>query len=154
MQATISITREEAKDVVILKMDAISTASNNTAFVYLMDEDGTMREQEITVGISNGNYVEIKAGLNDGDTVYVVKEQEENTVASILAGIFGNRQVNAPSGGFGGGGSGFGGFGGGGNMPSTDDFGGSGGGSSMPSNNNGGGGGSNRPSGNGGGRGQ
>ena len=148
MQATISITREEAKDVVILKMDAISTASNNTAFVYMEDEDGNMKEQEITVGISNGNYAEIKAGLNEGDTVYVVKEEEESSFAGILAGLFGNTQVNRPSGaGFGSGSGMPSGFGGGSGMPSSDDFAGSGGGSSVPGNNGGGnGGGSNRPS--------
>ena len=136
MQATITMTQEEAKDVVILKMDAISTAANNTAFVYVEDENGNMQEQEITVGISNGNYAEIKAGLNAGDVVYVVQEKEENTVAGILSGLFGSQQVNRPSSGGFGGGSG-GGFGGG-NMPDMSNFpsggsGGFGGGSSRPS---------------------
>ena len=97
MQATITMTQEEAMDVVILKMDAISTAANNTAFVYVEGEDGTMQEQPITVGISNGNYAEIKAGVRDGETVYVVREKEENTFAGILSGIFGSQQVNRPS---------------------------------------------------------
>ena len=117
MQATITIPQEEAKDVVILKMDAISTTSENSAFVYKQAEDGSMVETPVTVGVSNGNYVEIKSGVSDGETVYVVKKQEESTVGGILAGLFGSQQVNMPSApsGFGGGsgGSGFGGFGGG-----------------------------------------
>ena len=30
-----------------------------------------MYEQSVTVGLSNGNYVEIKSGVSDGETVYV-----------------------------------------------------------------------------------
>ena len=98
MQATVTIPQEEAKDVVILKMDAVSTAADNTAFVYKQQEDGTMAEVPVAVGVSNGNYVEIKSGVSDGETVYVVRKQEENTVAGILSGIFGSQQVNRPSG--------------------------------------------------------
>lgn len=66
MQATVTIPKEEVKDVVLLKMDAVSTAMDNSAFVYLQQADGTMKEQPITVGVSNGNYVEVKEGLGDG----------------------------------------------------------------------------------------
>lgn len=66
MQATVTIPKEEVKDVVVLKMDAVSTAMDNSAFVYLQQADGTMKEQTIIVGVSNGNYVEVKEGLGDG----------------------------------------------------------------------------------------
>ncbi len=94
MQATVTIPKEEVRDVVILKMDAVSTARDNSAFVYLMEEDGTMREQAISVGVSNGNYVEVKEGLSEGQTVYAVAEAEEET--SLLAQLFGSQQVNTP----------------------------------------------------------
>ena len=131
MQATVTIPQEEAKDVVILKMDAISTSADNTAFVYKQAEDGTMTETPVTVGVSNGNYVEIREGVSDGETVYVVVVEEETTVGGILAGLFGSQQVNAPSGmpsGFGGGsgGSGFPGFGDGGSFERPSGSGGSG----------------------------
>ena len=128
MQATVTVPKEEVTDVIILKMDAISTAMDNSAYVYVQQEDGTMTEQLITVGVSNGNYVEIKEGLSEGETVYVVAKTEEKETG-LLAGLFGTQQVNVPSG-FGGGGSrpgGGSGFGGG--------SGGSGsGGSGFPSN--------------------
>ena len=124
MQATVTIPQEEAKDVVILKMDAVSTARDNSAYVYVQGEDGAMTERAVTVGVSNGNYVEIKEGLSDGDTVYVIAKKEEES-GGLLSGLFGTQQVNAPSGfsmpgggsggGFGGGsGGGFGGGSGGG----------------------------------------
>ena len=138
MQATVTIPQEEAKDVVILKMDAISTSADNSAFVYKQAEDGSMVEQPVTVGVSNGTYVEIRSGVSDGETVYaMVKQEEESTVGGILAGLFGSQQVNAPSGmpsgfGSGSGGSGF-------SFPSGDFTPGSGngGGSGMPSRNRG-----------------
>ena len=99
MQATITVPQEEASDVVILKMDAVSTSADNSAFVYKQAEDGSMVETPVTVGVSNGNYVEIKSGVAAGETVYaVVKQEEESTVGGILAGLFGSQQVNAPSG--------------------------------------------------------
>ena len=97
MQATVTIPQEEANNVVILKMDAISTAIDNSAFVYKQDESGTIQEVPITVGVSNGNYVEIKEGVSDGETVYVVaKKEETNTVTALFSSLFGSQQVNQP----------------------------------------------------------
>ena len=97
MQATVTIPKEEVRDVVILKMDAISTARDNSAFVYVQAEDGTMTEQPITVGVSNGNYAEIKEGLSEGETVYVAVQVEEQETG-LLAGLFTTQRVNQPSG--------------------------------------------------------
>lgn len=97
MQATITIPQEEARDVVVLKMEAVSTARDNTAFVYKAAEDGTMTQTPVTVGVSNGNYVEIRSGVADGETVYAVSKEEE-TSTSIFASLFGTQQVNMPAG--------------------------------------------------------
>ena len=144
MQVTVSIPQEEAKDVVILKMDALSFDMTNSAFVYMKNEEDVMEEVPVEVGVSNGNYVEIKSGLKDGDTVYVEAEVEaESAVGGLLSGLFGSQQFNMP-GGMGGGampdfssmGGGsmpdFGSMGGGmgGGMPSFSSMGNSGGGRS------------------------
>lgn len=86
MQVTVSIPREEAVNAVILKMDALSFARDNSAFVYQMDENGELIEVPVTVGVDNGNYVEITSGLSAGDTVYVEVEVEQ-TGATGLAGL-------------------------------------------------------------------
>ena len=98
MQATVSITKEAVENVVILKMDAISTARDNSAYVYVQAEDGSMTQQAVTVGVSNGNYVEIKDGLEANQTVYVVAKVEEQS-SGLLSGLFGTQQVNMPTGG-------------------------------------------------------
>ena len=99
MQATVTITLEEAQDVTVLKMDALSTSRDNTAYVYKENESGEMEEVTVTVGVSNGNYVEIKEGVTAGETVYKIaeKEEEETGLAALFSGLFSNRQVNRPS---------------------------------------------------------
>ena len=96
MQATVTITQEEADDDVILKEEALSFDATNSAFVYMQADDGTMTEVPVTVGVSNGNYVEIREGLSDGDTVYVEAAEEETSsgLSGLLSGLFGSRSVN------------------------------------------------------------
>ena len=98
MQATVTIPLEEAENVTVLKMEALSTAPDNTAFVYKEAADGEMEEVAVTVGVSNGNYVEIKSGVTSGETVYKVAEKEEEAtgLAALFSGLFSNRQVNRP----------------------------------------------------------
>ncbi len=99
MQATVTVPLEEAQDVTVLKMEGLSTARDNTAYVYKEDANGEMVEVTVTVGVSNGNYVEIKDGIESGETVYRIaeKEEEETGLAALLSGLFTNRQVNRPS---------------------------------------------------------
>ena len=94
MQVTVTIPQEEAADVVILKADALSFSFENQAFVYKMKEDETLEEVEVEVGVSNGNYVEIKSGLEEGENVYVVSETKEDSLTSLFAGMFGQNQFN------------------------------------------------------------
>ena len=98
MQATVTVTLDEATDVTMLKNDALSTARDNTAFVYKENANGEMEQVEVTVGVSNGNYVEIKSGVTSGETVYKVAEKEEQAsgLAGLFSGLFGNTQVNRP----------------------------------------------------------
>ena len=99
MQATVTVTLDEAKDVTVLKMDALSTARDNTAFVYKENANGEMEEVKVTVGVSNGNYVEIKEGVTSGETVYKVAEKEEEAtgLVALFSGLFSNQRVNRPN---------------------------------------------------------
>ena len=130
MQVTVTIPKEEAANVVILKEDALSFDRTNQAYVYQKDETGALQQVFVKTGVSNGNYVEITEGLKSGDSVFVEVETETNsTVASLLSGLFGRQTFmgggsggsrNSQGGGnfnFGSGGSGSGGSGSG-NWPS------------------------------------
>ena len=96
MQVTVTVPQEQAEDVVILKMDALSFTDNNTAFVYRLESDGTtMTEVPVTVGVSNGNYVEIRDGVNEGDEVFAIaKTDTTSSMASALSSLFGSQQIN------------------------------------------------------------
>lgn len=96
MQATVTVTMDEAQDVTVLKVDALSTARDNTAYVYKENASGEMEEVKVTVGVSNGNYIEIKDGVTSGETVYKIAEKEEEAtgLAALFSGMFTNRQVN------------------------------------------------------------
>ncbi|MBR0368726.1 MAG: efflux RND transporter periplasmic adaptor subunit [Clostridia bacterium] len=102
MQVTVSITQEEAQDVVILKVDALSFDETNQAFVWVKDDSGALEKRTVTTGVSNGNYIEITEGLSDGDEVYVEAKATETASKGLLGGLFGGAQFNQPQGGPGG----------------------------------------------------
>ena len=140
MQVTVSIPQEEAKDVVILKVDALSFDNTNQAFVYMKNEAGELTQVNVTTGVSNGNYIEITSGLSDGDEVYVEAKAEETSSGGLLSELFGGQQFNQQQGGPGGPG--------GGNMPDRGNWNSERG--SWPSGERGSGSGSQRSSGGGG----
>ena len=111
MQTTVTIPQEEAENVVILKMDALSFDETNSAYVYMYNDAGELEEVPVEVGVSNGNYVEIKSGLSEGDEVYVEAKVEAaaSGLSGLLSGLFGGQQMNAPQAG---GNMGRGGYGG------------------------------------------
>ncbi len=94
MQVTVTIPKEEAADVVILREAALSFDLNNQAFVYTMNESGELETTYVKTGVSNGNYVEIKDGLKSDDTVYVAVETTTDSFSSLLSGLFGSQQFN------------------------------------------------------------
>ena len=94
MQATVSVPKESAENVVVLKADALSFDEKNQAYVYMYNAEQELERHDITVGVSNGNYVEIKSGVNSGDTVYAqVKTPSGNGWASMMNGMFGSQRV-------------------------------------------------------------
>lgn len=95
MQVTVTIPQEEAENVVILKMDALSFDAANQAYVYMENSEGTLEPVYVTTGVSNGNYVEITGGLSANDIVYVETEEEtESGIASLFSSMFGRQQFN------------------------------------------------------------
>ena len=96
MQVTVTVPQEEALDAVVLKADALSFDMRNQAFVYVRDENGEMTRKEVEVGVSNGNYTEIKSGLTEGETVYAVSTATETQTGlnSLLTSVFGGQRIN------------------------------------------------------------
>lgn len=130
MACTVTIPQEEAVDSIILSRSALSFGANNSAYVLMYDDNQVMQQVDVELGVDNDNYVEITAGLKEGDVVY--KEVQESASSGGLFGSltsvmenrmqqFGGDSGGMPDmsnmgGGSGGGGGGRSNFGGGGNM--------------------------------------
>ena len=92
----------------IIPVEALNRTSNS-AYVFTSYDEETQQyggRVDVVTGLSNNNYVEIKSGLNVGDTVYYTEEQTFGN----LFGNWGGMGGNVP----GGNGTGFGG-----NMPNA-----------------------------------
>lgn len=88
MAATVTIPQEEAVDSVILNRDALSFAQDNSAYVLMQDENQTMQQVPVTLGVDNDNYVEITSGLSDGDVVYAVAASKDDSASGLLSSLF------------------------------------------------------------------
>lgn len=86
MTAKCSIILEKAENVISVAKEAVST-SNGKSYVMLKDSNGNIKQTEITTGISNDAYIEVKSGLNEGDIVYI-----EKSTSSSNSSKFRNRQ--------------------------------------------------------------
>lgn len=101
------------ENVVSVSMSALNYNTDNTAYVLVGGNASNAQQRNVTLGISNGTYVEIKDGLAEGETVLV--KQSKTSEALISMGMGGGQrpQGQAPDGNGGGNGGGRGGNGGG-----------------------------------------
>lgn len=79
MTADVTFVTEEKEDVLYLSKKAV-VEKNGKTYVYMDTALGKKELKEVTTGISNGVYIEIISGLEEGDTVYIaskVSSQEE-----------------------------------------------------------------------------
>ena len=71
MSAETTLLQRSAKDVLYINNQAV-TNTNGIATVSLLQSDGTTVERKVKTGFSNGQYVEITDGLEEGDIVLAV----------------------------------------------------------------------------------
>lgn len=79
MSASVVITIEGKENALLLPEDAVKKTSS-TAYVYTSYDEATKEfgdMAEVTIGISDGSYIEITDGLSEGDTVYYQENEEE-----------------------------------------------------------------------------
>lgn len=69
MSAEAKLINTQAVDVVTLPMKVIQFDSSNKPFVYQKAKDGSIKETQITTGINDSTFVEIKNGISKGDTI-------------------------------------------------------------------------------------
>ena len=85
MSASATIVIDGVDDALLIPVDALNKTSSSyyvyTSYDESSGEFGGM--VEVTIGISNANYVEITGGLNEGDTVYY---KEQQTTSGFMPG--------------------------------------------------------------------
>lgn len=117
MTASVDVRIEGVDDAILIPADALHQTSSGY-YVYTSYDDETQEyggKVDVVPGLSNSNYVEIKSGLNEGDTVYYT--ERESFTNPFGGGFGGGSGGGMPS--FGGGSGGGGGMpSGGGGMPS------------------------------------
>lgn len=70
MSVEVRLVRINEKDVLTLPSDAINYNEDNTAFVYVKDESGKITEKPVSLGVSDGSYVQITSGLSEGESIF------------------------------------------------------------------------------------
>lgn len=105
MSASATIQVEESQDALLIPVSAVWEKGDQT-FVYTkQDDEGNLSgETQVQTGLSDGEQVEITEGLSEGDTVYYLRSQndESSTDDAMQGGAMGGNM----QGGFGGRGNG------------------------------------------------
>ena len=78
MTGTADILLEQAKNVIGIPVNAVSTKGNES-YVTIQKSDGTEEEITVTTGIKNDAYIEIREGLSEGDTVVVPVTEDDSS---------------------------------------------------------------------------
>lgn len=78
MSAKCSIVLEKAEDVIAVAKEAVQE-DKNKKYVIVKDKNGQTQEIEIETGIENDAYIEVKSGLNEGETVLIEETETNNS---------------------------------------------------------------------------
>jgi multidrug efflux pump subunit AcrA (membrane-fusion protein) len=88
MRATVMIPDQSVESVNMLSLEALTFDDEEKAYVLLKNTSGGYDSQYVETGLSDGVNVEIKGGLNLGDTVYVVSGTESAKASFSLEDIY------------------------------------------------------------------
>ena len=89
MSASVDVKIEGVEDALLIPLAALKQTSNSS-YVYTQYDEDTKEyggKTEVEAGISNNNYVEIKSGLNEGDTVYYTESQSGSMFGNMFGGM-------------------------------------------------------------------
>jgi len=70
LSASLDITTSGAENVLYVPIQYIYE-EDGKSYVDILNEDGTTERKEVTTGVFNYDYIEIKSGLGEGDIISV-----------------------------------------------------------------------------------
>lgn len=74
MTAEVTFLNEESEKEVLCVPKRAVTQREGKSYVLVKEEDGSMQEREVTTGISDGVFVEITQGIEEGETVFLASK--------------------------------------------------------------------------------
>jgi RND family efflux transporter MFP subunit len=78
MTADVVVPIDKVENVLAVPLSAVfSEEGKKVAFVLPKEKDGAVELRELVIGISNIDYVEIKSGLSEGETVALVRPKRK-----------------------------------------------------------------------------
>ena len=92
MTASVSVRIEGVDDALLIPIEALRKTSDG-AYVYTSYNEEYQEyggKVDVVTGLENSTYVEIKSGLNPGDTVYYTEQESAFSGFSNMPGGFGN----------------------------------------------------------------
>lgn len=81
MSAETKLLNSQALDALTLDMDAVDFDDDDNAFVYVLNDSGEYEELIIETGVTDGKDVEIISGLEDGQEVYYIEQDDSSSSA-------------------------------------------------------------------------
>ncbi len=82
MSAKVTVVVEEATDVLLVPLEAISQQEGKSVVFTSVDADGTLASPVVVqTGLSSESQVEVKSGLKQGDTVYYIPAKSDDPAA-------------------------------------------------------------------------
>ncbi len=70
MSVEVKVMRVNEPDSISVSQSSLQYNDDNTAYVYMKDENGELVKVDLTLGASDGTYVQVTEGLADGDVIY------------------------------------------------------------------------------------
>lgn len=86
LSAEVKLIKADEKGVIALPVSAIEYNADNTAYVRVMDAEGNMQQKSVSLGVSDGTWVQILEGIASGDIVYEQPSMEELYMQMMMGG--------------------------------------------------------------------
>lgn len=69
LAASVTVDCEQASDVLLIPYTALVETSDDSAYVYVLDQSGNPEKRDVEIGLNSTTYVEILSGVDEGETV-------------------------------------------------------------------------------------
>ena len=76
--ASVDVICKQVKNVLMISVDTLHNVKDNTAYVYVLNSAGKPEKRQVTTGLSNDVFVEIKSGLQNGEKVITSAVPDSN----------------------------------------------------------------------------